>query len=158
MRTTTIVPGEERYPAALYLGRVGENLTRQIVFDCSALAEECGSGVAEIVAMTPAGTKYAPTNVTQEGSTVTWLISEADVGTAGRGRAELSWIVGDGVAKTTTWQTLIRASLTGTEGEDPPDVYKDWVDQLLDVAQQVLAFRDELAAAGPIVVAKKEEE
>lgn len=136
MLTTKLTPDGPQDLNSLYLGRVGETLARQICFDCAGYVADYGSGVAELVAMTPEGTKYAPANVSQSGSAVTWTISEADVGTAGRGRAELSWLVDGTVAKSRVYTTIIRSSLTGTGSEEAPDVYKDWVDKITRVGTQ----------------------
>ena len=165
MNVTTIKIGAPRAPDALYLGRVGENLTRQIIFDCAAFVELYGAGTAEIVAKLPDGTKYLPANVEQDGGTVIWTISEADVGQAGTGRAELSWLVGEAVAKTRTWRTVVRQSLAGTGESEPPDPYKDWVDKLdsrvrtaldsMDTAQKRI---DTITAAGTLLFCAPEKE
>lgn len=165
MNVTTIKIDAPRAPDALYLGRVGENLTRQISFDCAAFVEEFGAGTAQITAQLPGGTKYIPVNVEQDGGTVTWTISEADVGQAGTGKAELSWLVGEAVAKTRTWRTLIRSSLAGTAESEPPDPYRDWVDRLdsrvrtaldsMDTAQKRI---DTITAAGTLLFCAPEKE
>jgi hypothetical protein len=169
----TIIVNVENHSGTLQLGRVGENNARQIVFDCAAFEREYGPGAAQLFAKLPSGEKY-PVVTEQTGSAVVWTIGAADVGCSGNGKAELSWLVGDTVAKTTVWKTQVLASLTGTESEVPPAPYRDWVDKITEVgrqatedagtaeqaAQSVLDTKgkvDRLAGLGPFLVLRREE-
>jgi hypothetical protein len=143
------------------------------VFDCSAFEQLYGDGTAQVSAKLPSGEKY-PVVTEQTGSAVVWTIGAADVGCSGTGKAELSWLVGDTVAKTMVWKTQVLSSLTGTESEVPPAPYRDWVDEITEVgrqategaetaeqaAQSVLDTKekvDELSSLGPFLVFRREE-
>jgi hypothetical protein len=131
----TIIVNVENHIGTLQLGRVGENNARQIVFDCSAFEQIYGNGTAQVSARLPTGEKY-PVSVEQTDSAVVWTVSAADVGAAGTGQAELSWIVNDIIAKTQIFRTSIVKSLTGTETPEPPSPYQDWVDRVEAVGEQ----------------------
>ena len=130
----------------IVLGRVGEHLAQAIVFDCSAFAQLYGMGTAVLYARLPSGEKY-PVPVVQDGSTVTWAVRAADLGTAGLGRGELQWIVNDAVAKTQVFRTRIRKSLTGTDVESPPVPYQDWVDSVTQRSETAASAATANAAA-----------
>lgn len=130
----------------IVLGRVGEHLAQAIVFDCSAFVQLYGMGTAVLYARLPSGEKY-PVPVAQEGSTVTWTVRAADLGTAGLGRGELQWIVNGAVAKTHVFRTRIRESLTGTDVEAPPAPYQDWVDSVTQRSETAAGTATAKAAA-----------
>lgn len=120
----------------LWLGRVGENLAREIVFDCSKFAELYGPGTALLFVKQPNdGVKY-PVAIAQNGNIVHWVITAADVGVSGYGQAELQWIVDNSVSKTQIFTTKIYQSMTGTDAPEPPDPYQDWVDEITEVGAQ----------------------
>lgn len=128
--TIIVELGKTRFDS-LTLGRVGENLAREIVFDCTNFAKMYGTGTTMVVAKLPSGVKY-PVVVDQNGAMVSWKITAADVSVPGPGKVELRWIVNEVVAKTQLFNTLIRESLTGTDTDKPPDPYKDWVDSVIE--------------------------
>lgn len=86
------------------------------------------------------------------GDDVTWVVSAADTAQNGTGECELSYLVGDVVAKSQTWGTLILRSLTGDEpGEPPEDPAKAWFaaiqSQIGDLANLTTKAKDNLVAA-----------
>jgi hypothetical protein len=174
LKTNTIIVelGKTRFDS-LTLGRVGENLAREIVFDCTNFAKMYGTGTAIVIAKLPSGVKY-PVVIDQNGAMVSWKITAADVSVPGSGKVELQWVANEVVAKTQLFNTLIRESLTGTDTDKPPDPYRDWVDEITEVgrqatedaeaaeqaAQSVLDTKgkvDRLSGLGPFLVFRREE-
>ena len=47
-------------PESIVLGRRGENLAREIVFDCASLEQEYGAGNATVTAVRADKVKYLP--------------------------------------------------------------------------------------------------
>ena len=62
----------------LALGREGENLARQIVFDSAAWREAYGQGTVSLIAKRHGDAEPYPCNITVDGDTVTWPITSAD--------------------------------------------------------------------------------
>ena len=142
MRTPIDVSAKKN--EAVILGRVGENQAVTIAFDCSHFSAEYGAGTAALAAKLPTGEKY-PVAATQDGNTVTWVVAAADVGAAGFGECELSWYVGEVIAKTQIFTTRILPALTGNETPTPPEPAQRWVEQIIAVGAQ--ATIDAAAAA-----------
>lgn len=121
----------------IQLGRQGENKTKEIVFDCSAFATLYGEGAADVIHRRPGEKAPYPCAITQEGNTVHWVITSADVARCGTGQAEIRWYVEDTLAKSTLYSTHIRGALDC--GEEPPEPWESWVDQVLTAASTIKA-------------------
>lgn len=126
MKTINISAG---CPARIMIGRRGENEATQVVFDCASFAETYGDGTAVLLAKRPPDTTAYPVTVTQDGSTVTWTVSDTDTAYQGGGECELFWYVGDVLAKSVVYGTTIGRDI-GEATEDPPDAYESWIEQL----------------------------
>ena len=119
----------------LTLGRQGENLARQVVFDLSAWEAEYGPGVAELIHQRPGDTSPYPVAAVREGSTLVWTLTATDTAVASSygsdGHCELRYYVGEVLVKSRTWLTkVIRAMSTPSETA-PPEPEQGWVDQIL---------------------------
>lgn len=115
------------------LGREGENLARRIVFDLTRWIKLYGPGVAQLVAMRTGETTPYPVALTLEGSNVIWTVTSADTAIHGMsGKAELRYYVGETLAKSETWRTIVLDAL-GEPSEEPPDPQKDWVERVLQM-------------------------
>ena len=135
--------------APIYLGRLGENETRQVVFDITKWVELYGEGTVQLIAQRENDTEPYPCVIETDGSCVFWTITEVDVEQPGiTGKCELSYIIGERVAKSETWRTVVSASM-GTPSETAPEPQKAWVDQVLQAGTdtQTAADRAEAAAA-----------
>lgn len=66
----------------LGLGRQGENLARQVVFDLSAWEAEYGPGTAELIHQRPGDTSPYPVAAVREGSTLVWTLTATDTAVA----------------------------------------------------------------------------
>lgn len=135
MKTINISAG---CPARIMIGRRGENEATQVVFDCTPFAETYGDGTAVLLAKRPTDTTAYPVTVEQDGSTVTWTISDADTAYRGSGVCELFWYVGDTLAKSVVYTTVIGRDI-GETTEEPPDAYESWVETLTGLAAEILS-------------------
>lgn len=124
-------------PFSIPLGRQGENLAVQIVFDCTEFAETYGDGRAELLHRQPATGLLYPVAIEQDGSAVTWTITNADTAVSGAGSAELRWYAGDVLAKSVVFRTSVLRALEGTADTEPPEPQQAWVDAVLQAAQDI---------------------
>lgn len=117
----------------LDIGRQGENLARQIIFDLSDWMAEYGPGVAELIAQRPGEEAPYPVAVRREDTFVLWDLTSADTAVAGSyGRCELRWYVGDILAKSKIWRTWVEPAMGTPSETTPPEPEKGWVDQVLE--------------------------
>lgn len=126
MKTINICAGQ---PARIVIGRRGENEATEVVFDVSALVSTYGDGTAVLLAKRPNDTTAYPVTVEQDGSTVTWTVSDTDTAYRGSGECELFWYVDNTLAKSVVYGTVIGKDI-GEATEEPPDAYESWVEQL----------------------------
>ena len=116
------------------IGRVGENETTQIIWvnRAAELRALYGDGTVQLAARRPGDAAPYPAVVTISGDDIIWTVGAADLAREGTGNCELTWIIGDAVAKSQTWDTIISPSLTSTEPTDPPEPEQNWVDKVLE--------------------------
>lgn len=119
------VPGK-----LIMLGKQGENLAREVVFDVSGVRAEFGDGNFRLSAKRPGESDAYPATVTETGDTVVWALTGADTQNAGRGQCELAYYAGETRLKTWTYDTAIAKSLTGSPKTDPYDEFLDEVNRL----------------------------
>lgn len=111
----------------LALGRKGENVARQVVFDLRAWRAAYGDGAVSLCAQRAGDAEPYPCGVTQVEDTAVWVLRAADVDKPGWGNVQLSYYVGDTLAKSQTWRTLVAPSLCACG--DPGEVQQGWLDQ-----------------------------
>ena len=121
----------------LALGREGENLARQIVFDISAWREAYGQGTVSLIAKRHGDAEPYPCNITVDGDTVTWPITSADTACPDFGICELRYAVDEVLVKSEMWRTFVADSL-GTPSPTPPEPQKAWVDKVLAAGQAAM--------------------
>lgn len=114
----------------IMLGKQGENLAREVVFDVSGVRAEFGDGAFRLSAKRPGESDAYPATVTETGDTVVWALTGADTQNAGRGQCELAYYAGETRLKTWTYDTAIAKSLTGSPKTDPYDEFLDEVNRL----------------------------
>lgn len=119
------VPGK-----LIMLGKQGEKLAREVVFDVSGVRAEFGDGAFRLSAKRPGESDAYPATVTETGNTVVWALTGADTQNAGRGQCELAYYAGETRLKTWTYNTAIARSLTGSPKTDPYDEFLDEVNRL----------------------------
>lgn len=111
----------------LALGRKGENVARQVVFDLRSWRAAYGDGAVSLCAKRAGDAEPYPCGVTQDEDTAVWVLRAADVDKPGWGNVQLSYYVGDTLAKSQTWRTLVVPSLCACG--DPGEVQQGWLDQ-----------------------------
>ena len=106
--------------STIELGRAGENLAQQIVFNVSDwLAAFGAEGGFSLLVRRPGDEQPYPVEVTLADEAVTWIVSNLDTASPGFGQAELMYLVGNAVVKSRVWQTYVAKSLDGSNPADP---------------------------------------
>lgn len=123
----------------IFLGKVGENRARRIVFNIEAWMNTYGEGGGVQLLLKRSGDESPyPAVISLDGGTAEWVITEADVEKPGKGLAELQYHLNGAVVKSKTFETAVDVSLGGTDGE-VPEPEKAWVDKVLQAAEDILA-------------------
>lgn len=119
----------------IQLGRQGENLARQVVFDLADWIEGYGEGVVELIVRRPGDEKPYPVAVTRKGSNAVWTLTAADMAVATSfdhyGQCELRWYVGETLAKSHIWRTFVESAMDTPAETAPPAPEQGWVDQVV---------------------------
>lgn len=139
------IKAQHRLP--LMIGIEGENKVRQVEFDISDFVASCGDGVAQLIFKRQRDSVPYPCVITRDGNTVLWVITNVETAQVGDfGACELLYYVDDALAKSETWQVVVKDSL-GTPREDVPDPYRVWSDQVLETGLHVEAERTKAETA-----------
>lgn len=141
----------------LQLGRQGENLARQVVFDLSTWVAEYGSGVAELIYQRNGDAAPYPVAAVREGNTLVWTLTATDTAVASsygsNGHCELRYYVGDVLAKSATWPTKVIPAMSTPSETAPPEPEQGWVNQVIAVGAAAKADADRAAALAAEVAA-----
>ena len=144
MNTINISCSNKSLPNAVEIGRQGENDVTEVVFDFADWQESFGDGTVQLLAMRQGDGAPYPVNISIDGSTASWLVSNADTAMQGLGKVQYLYIVNEQVAKTAIFNTIVGKSLDdGTE--DPPEPYQSWVDEVLEAAEDI---KEAIASGG----------
>lgn len=111
------------------IGRQGENIARNIYFDLSDLIDNYGEGTATLVHMRPSDNAPYICEAERVGNFLIWAPTSTDMAYVGSGKCELRWVVGETLAKSIIYTTIIAPSITGA-GE-VPSPYKSWYDAII---------------------------
>lgn len=127
----------------LALGRQGENLARQVVFDIRDLESLYGSGTVEVIYQRPGDELPYPVAVQREGTTFTWNVTATDTEMPGNyGECELRYYVGETLAKSKIWRTWVEPAMDTPSETEPPEPEQGWVDQIISVGAAAQASAD----------------
>ena len=127
----------------LHLGRQGENLASQILFDVSGWEADYGPGVAELIFQRNLDELPYPVAVDRDGSNIVWTVTATDTELPGEnGHCELRYYVGDTLAKSQVWTTRIIPAIPTPTAETPPKTEQGWVDQVISVGAAAKASAD----------------
>ncbi len=133
------------------LGRVGENGTRQIEFDCSEILAEYPAAVIVCAVKRPGEASAYYADMQAEGALRRLILRDVETEKPGTLKLELSALDGEKQRRTTLYAGAIASGLTRTD-EEPSDPEKDLIDYIADaetVKQEASnAAKDALAAAG----------
>jgi hypothetical protein len=139
MNIINIVLGVDTQPcSSITLGRRGENEVTQVVVDFSSWVEEFGAGVITLLAMRSQDTSAYPVVLTLDGNTATWDVTSTDTAYKGSGRAEYIYTVGEQIAKSVVFNTVVMQDI-GEPSETPPDPYEDWLERLTELGAETQA-------------------
>ena len=132
----------------LSLGRQGENLARQVVFDIRDLESLYGSGTVEVIHQRPGDAQPYPLAVQRDGTLVTWDVTATDTemsaATANEryGKCELRYYTGETLAKSQIWRTWVESAMDTPSETAPPEPEQGWVDQIISVGAAAKASAD----------------
>lgn len=129
MREITAKAGTE-----LDLGKRGENLATRVTFDVTGW-QTYGEGSFILLHKRNGDKTPYPCVVEVDNGKVFWNVTNTDTDIAGRGYAELQFIVGDVVVKSVTFNTKTTQSL-GKAGANPPPPAAGWLEQMVELGVQ----------------------
>ena len=117
----------------LVLGRRGENLVRNVVFDIRDMESLYGIGDVEVIYQRPGDAQPYPVAVHKNGTIVDWEVTSTDTEISdGPGKCELRYYVGEKLAKSKTWRTCVEPAMDTPSEITPPEPEKGWVDKVLE--------------------------
>lgn len=126
------------------LGRQGENLARTICFELSEMIEEYGAGTATLICLRSKDSAPYVCDTTQNGSMLSWTPTDTDTAYAGAGKCELRWSVGEVLAKSIVYNTVITPSISGDSVV--PSEYESWYEALLEHISKYEIASDQIEA------------
>ena len=150
MRSVTVRLDDLR-TMILNLGFVGENEHRTFNFDCKKMFGEYPSASVSLTVQPPAGDCY-PATVERNGDLVSWTVTDSDLIEEGCGEIQLTFMVGEVVAKTCIGRTKVERSL-GATGDIPTPI-ENWIEQAEEViseAEAATAAAEDAAEHQPII-------
>ena len=115
------------------LGKQGENEVLQVIWRGIVPEWEEKYGAGEFQLAVRRNQDIAPyiANIELDGGDIVWTITSAETARVGDGECELTYTVGDSIAKSQIWTITVCESLTGQEPVDPPEPAKNWVDVVI---------------------------
>ena len=127
----------------------GENNASIVKIDLAPLISKFGDGTAQALFRRPSDTDPYPIVLRRQNDTAVWTVSAGDTAQAGYGRLQVSWYVGDTLARSQIFTILVQKSLTS--GENPPNPAEPWVNEVLQAAVDAeQSAKDAADAAGKI--------
>lgn len=115
------------------LGKQGENEVLQVIWRgiVPEWEEKYGTGEFQLAVKRNQDTVPYIANIELDGGDIVWTITSAETARVGDGECELTYTVGDSIAKSQIWTITVCESLTGQEPVEPPDPAKNWVDVVI---------------------------
>lgn len=131
------------------LGKQGENEVLQVIWRgiVPEWEEKYGAGEFQLAVRRNQDTAPYIANIELDGGDIVWTITSAETARVGDGECELTYVVGDSIAKSQIWTITVCASLTGQEPTDPPDPAKNWVDVVIKSSSDAKQSATESAEA-----------
>lgn len=128
-----------REGGTIQIGRMSENDAQLVRFDVSGWPELYGSGGGFVLVHQRPGDEqpYVCAASVAEDGFLEWIVTDVDVAIVGRGEAQLSYVIGETVAKSVIFTTRIMRSL-GQTGE-LPEPYESKINELIEAAGTVAA-------------------
>lgn len=128
-----------RNHGVINLGRQGENDVLQVVWKgiVPAWTEKYGEGRFQLAVRRHLDDAPYIAAIEIDGDDIVWTVTNAETAQIGDGECELTYMVGDAVAKSQTWTTSVCRSLTGEEPTEAPEPYQSWVDEVMKAANDL---------------------
>lgn len=118
------------------LGRRGEDSAREILFDITGFAELYGQGEAKLVVKRYRDLNTYTAEITQDNTTVHWVIKPVDNDHPGYGECELIYIAKNRVCKSTIYQTHTNISLSDPVATPSnPGTYAELIAKIGDLSK-----------------------
>ena len=130
MKTLKTVPGKN-----LVLGHRGENLATRIIFSIAPWVETYGPGTAHLLHQRQGDSEPYPVATLQEGTEVSWDVTDGDTALEGYGKYELRYYVAETLVKSSVGETYTMKALQ--YGAEPPDPIQGWVDHVLEKENEI---------------------
>lgn len=125
------------------IGRVGENLSRQIVFDCtSALTDRPNANIVCVIQRTGDKQPYAA-HMTRVGDTGSYklVLTSTEVAKSGSVRFELRMVDGEEILKAAIYTGTVESSMSGI-GDTPGEPIPDALNRLETAISEVGKYAD----------------
>ena len=134
-KITIRVPFSQSVRALGRIGRVGENVSRRILFDCtSALAGRTSATIACVIQRPSYDDPYlAPIEETDEQGVYSLTLRDVDVAIAGIVKIELRLLDGEEILKAAIYTGVVEPSITA-DPVDPGNPVADMLDKLESAA------------------------
>ena len=127
------------------LGFQGENNAVMVRFDVTGWQEAYGTGTFSLYNQRPTEpVGYPCYSITVEDGILSWLVQNADVAIAGDGFVQLTYTVGESVAKSEQYNTLVLSSIN--YGPIPEPV-PDWVWEVRSAVAEAIAIAESIETA-----------
>lgn len=135
-KITIRVPFSQSVRALGRIGRVGENVSRRILFDCSsALSGRESATIACVIQRPSYDDPYlAPIEETEEAGVYSLTLRDVDVAIAGTVKIELRMLDGEEILKAAIYTGIVDPSIT-SEPVDPGNPMADMLDKLETAAE-----------------------
>lgn len=127
------------------LGRVGENGTRQIEFDCSEILTEYPAAVIVCALKRPGEESAYAAELTAEGTNRILLLRSVEMAKSGVLKIELSALDGEDVRRSTVYSGGVASGLLGDEPDDATE------DTLLRLEKAILKAEEALEIAKSLI-------
>ena len=132
MKTIYAQPGK-----TMHIGRVGENLATEVVFDISHWFEEYGVGIVNLL-VEQNGVLYIPEKMENTNSSeIRWIITNENTAVAGLGRCELYYSNNEFIVKSDVYDFIVTATLDEDEIGVPPVPFESWFDKVISAANEI---------------------
>ena len=142
----TVLKAED-YPRSIPIGKQGENGITQVTFDITSWTSTYTDGQFELVLRRPVDREVYLVATENDGSTLTWTVSDTDTLNCGNGAVEIIWRNGDDVAKLKEYSLHVKPSLSAVIGAAPTYV-QSWLEKILAAAEKL---REMISSAEKLV-------
>lgn len=120
----------------IVLGHWAENEAACVEFDITGWEERYGTGGHfNVLAKRQGDVDYYPCQTQCDGDKILWIISSADTAIMGRGTCGLIYCVGDVVAKSSIYSTVVTEGVTN--GGEVPEPWEDWTTSVLQAGAEI---------------------